>query len=104
MFSIGPTHLLPSVASAGDSDKDDYYTPPLPPDLTASHTAGPSLPSKSESNTYTPSPKRHYVGPSLPLSQAPYDDDSGSDVEPQPLPAANASQIEGKEKENSGRG
>ncbi|KAG1831603.1 hypothetical protein EV424DRAFT_1534273 [Suillus variegatus] len=52
----------------------------LPPDLTASRAAGPSLPSKSESNT--PPPNRHYVGPSLPHSQTPYDDDSDSDVGP----------------------
>ncbi|KAG1784747.1 uncharacterized protein HD556DRAFT_1451431 [Suillus plorans] len=70
-----PAHLLPTVASARNSDEEDDYAPPLPPDLTASHAAGPSLPSKSESNTYTPPPKRHY---------------------PQPLPTAYASQIEGK--------
>ncbi|KAG1792293.1 uncharacterized protein HD556DRAFT_1309368 [Suillus plorans] len=78
MFSIGLqilAHLLLTIALAGDSDGDDDYTPALPSDLTASHAAGPSLPSKSESNTYTLPPKRHY---------------------PQPLPTAYASQIEGK--------
>ncbi|KAG2095479.1 uncharacterized protein F5147DRAFT_763752 [Suillus discolor] len=77
MFFIGlqiPAHLLPTIASAGDSDGDDDYTLALPSDLTASHAAGPSLPSKSESNTYTPPLKRHY---------------------PQPLPTAYTSQIEG---------
>ncbi|KAG2340302.1 hypothetical protein BDR05DRAFT_890106 [Suillus weaverae] len=97
MSSIGPqipAHLLPTVASVEDSDEDDDYTPALPPDLAASRTAGPSLSSKSELNT--PPPKRQYVGPSLPGSQAPYDDDSDSDVGPQPLPAAYASRIKGK--------
>ncbi|KAG2135135.1 hypothetical protein DEU56DRAFT_399943 [Suillus clintonianus] len=97
MSSIGPqipAHLLPSIASAEDSDEEDDYTPSLPPDLAASRTAGPSLPSTSESNT--PPPKRQYVGPSLPRPQAPYDDDSDSDVGPQPLPAAYASRVEGK--------
>ncbi|KAG1894754.1 uncharacterized protein F5891DRAFT_1130850 [Suillus fuscotomentosus] len=97
MSSIGPqipAHLLATVASAGDSDEDDDYTPALPPDLSASRAAGPSLPSKSVSNT--PLPQRHYVGPSVPHSQTPYDDDSDSDVGPQPLPAAYASQIEEK--------
>ncbi|KAG2102815.1 uncharacterized protein F5147DRAFT_776167 [Suillus discolor] len=117
MFSIGlqiPAHVLPTVVSAGDSDGDDDYTPALPSDLTASHAAGPSsfVALKSESNTCTPPPKRHYVGPSLPLSQAPYNDDSDLDVRPRPLPAACASQIEGKSgveellerEESSGRG
>ncbi|KAG2030772.1 hypothetical protein BDR03DRAFT_1016770 [Suillus americanus] len=97
MSSIGPqipAHLLPTVVPADDSDEDDDYTPALPPDLAASRTAGPSLPSKSESNT--PPPKRQYVGPSLPRSQAPYDDDSDSDVGPQPLPATYASRIKGQ--------
>ncbi|KAG1875890.1 hypothetical protein C8R48DRAFT_768742 [Suillus tomentosus] len=76
-----PAHLLPTVASAGDSDEDNDYTPDLPPDLTTSRAAGPLTPSKSESNT--PPPNRHYVGPSLPHSQTPYDDDSDSDVGPQ---------------------
>ncbi|KAG1746978.1 hypothetical protein EDB19DRAFT_1905790 [Suillus lakei] len=97
MSSIGPqipVHLLPTGVSADDSDEDDDYTPALPPDLAASRSAGPSLPSKSESNSL-PS-KRQHVGPSLPHSQAPYDDDSDSDVGPQPLPAAYASRVEGK--------
>jgi len=92
MFFIGLhcTHLLPSVASAGDSDEDDYYTPPLPPDLTASHPyclprswAFVALKERIE-YLYTVSQTTLHVGP-------------------QPLPAANASQIEGKEKETSGR-
>ncbi|KAG1741878.1 uncharacterized protein EDB91DRAFT_1026366, partial [Suillus paluster] len=94
--SIGPqipAHLL-TVTSTEDSDEEDDYTPALPPDLAAARTAGPSLPSKSESNS--PPPKRQYVGSSLPRSQAPYDDDSDSDVGPQPLPAAYASRVEGK--------
>ncbi|KAG1799087.1 hypothetical protein EV424DRAFT_1546116 [Suillus variegatus] len=69
--------FLPTVASAGDFDEDDDYTPALPPDL---------LP-----------PAQLGLRPSLPHSQAPYDDDdSDSDVGPQLLPAAYASQIEGK--------
>ncbi|KAG2093719.1 Alpha/Beta hydrolase protein [Suillus discolor] len=97
MSSIGPqipAHFLPTVASAEDSEEDNDYTPALPPDLTASCAAGPSLPSKSESNVAPP--KHQYVGPSLPGSQAPYDDDSDSDVGPQPLPAIYASRIEEK--------
>jgi hypothetical protein len=95
MSSIGPqipTYLLPTVAPAEDSGEEDDYTPALPPELAAARSAGPSLPSRSKSP-----PKRQYVGPSLPSSQAPYDDDdSDSDVGPQPLPAAYASQVEGK--------
>ncbi|KAG1894752.1 uncharacterized protein F5891DRAFT_984775 [Suillus fuscotomentosus] len=86
--------FLPTVALSGNSDEDEDYTSALPPDLTASRAARPSLPSKSESNT--PLPKRHYVGPSLPHSQALYDDGSYLDVGPQPLPTAYASQIEEK--------
>lgn len=95
MSSIGPqipAHLLSTTAD--DSGEEDDYTPALPPDLAAARLTGPSLPSGSKSNT--PPPKRQYVGPSLPSSQTPYDDDSDSDVGPQPLPAAYASQVEGK--------
>lgn len=95
MSSIGPqipAHLLAAVAPADDSGEEDDYTPALPPDLAAARSAGPSLSSKSKSDT---PPKRQYVGPSLPSSQA-YDDDSDSDVGPQPLPAAYASQVEEK--------
>ncbi|KAG0701962.1 hypothetical protein DFH29DRAFT_1048898 [Suillus ampliporus] len=96
MSSIGPqipVHLRPT----DDSDEEDDYTPALPPDLAAARTAGPSLPSKSESKlSNTPPPKRQYVGPSLPRSQTYSDDDSDSDVGPQPLPAAYASRVEGK--------
>jgi hypothetical protein len=56
---------------------NDDYTPALPPDLAAFRIAGPLLPSTS--GLSTPPPNRRYVGPSLPRSQAPYDDDMDSD-------------------------
>ncbi|KAJ8589072.1 hypothetical protein M405DRAFT_842095 [Rhizopogon salebrosus TDB-379] len=81
MSSIGPqipAHFLSTVTPAEDSGEEDDYTPALPPELAAARSAGPSLSSKSN-------------------SQAPYDDDdSDSNVRPQPLPAAYASQVEGK--------
>ncbi|KAG2048030.1 hypothetical protein BDR06DRAFT_1013359 [Suillus hirtellus] len=85
-----PAHLLPTIVSAGNSTiTHQLYHLTLPPPM---HWAFVAL---NEQIEYTTS-KVTLCRPSPPHSQTSYDDDSDSDIGPQPLLAAYASQIEGK--------